>query len=371
MPLFIATYLDKDHTGMSKEFISDSKQSLNYFLSQKGYQYISIRRIWFYSQLNDKRKAQFFQSCADLIESGLNLQESLKIYADQTSHKILKILALELLNNLVQGRNIFETDSNEFFDEFVLPNLNQICSNQSNLSIFRLISNYYFEKVENKKKLNNVLAYPLITLIVLGVSLYFALFMILPSVLQLVPAERITAATRSLIYLKDHIIQILMYGSMVLIFVLSGRKYLIYIPFIARLEVMDFWSQMSFCLMNQFHFVQALNIIKDNFNPRISRHIYCAIENMNRGMDIASSFLKFPGVNKTQLHLLKLGEISGCMEKNLKFINEQEQKFKKNIRDKIIFWTQPFLLLMMGGVLLWILLGTVIPIYENFQEMGI
>lgn len=370
VPLFVATYLDKNHNGIQKKYISESKAVLQEILFKSGFQYISIRRIWIHQKVALLQKAEFFQSCADLLESGLNLQESLKIYAEQANHKILKILAFDILDNMNRGKNIFEIQSNDFFDEFIVANLKQICNNQSNLFIFRLISGYYFEKVESQRRLKNVLLYPLITFVVLGVALYFALYMILPSVLQLVPVSKISFATQSLIYVKNYFWEIVGCIALFMSLLFLCRKQLSYIPTVARLEIIDLWSQLSFCLMNKFLFIDALHIVKDNFNPRISRYIYYVIENIQRGHEISWSFKDLPGINKAQLHLLKMGEISGCMEKNLKFISEQEKKFKKNISDKIIFWTQPFLLLIMGGVLLWILLGTVIPIYENFHEMG-
>lgn len=370
LPLFVATYLDKNYTGIKKKFMSESKVSLQQFLLAEGFQYVSIQHVWLHQKITDYHKAHFFQSCADLLESGLNLQESLKIYEEQCSHKILKIVTQEILDHLSKGRNIFDIQRNDFFDDFIVSNLKQICSTQSNLVVFKLISEYYFEKIESKKKLTNVLFYPLLTLFILGVSLYFSIDMVLPSVLQLVPVSKISLATKSLMFVKDNVSIILYSVASIFFFMILCRKNLSFIPIVARFEVMDFWRQMSFCLSNQFHFNQALHIVKDNFNARVSRHIYYVIDSLNRGHDVKTSFLHFPGINKAQLHVLKMGEISGCMEKNLKFISEQEQKFKKNMSDKIIFWTQPILLLIMGIVLMWILLGTVVPIYENFHEMG-
>jgi len=250
------------------------------------------------------------------------------------------------------------------------------------------VSQYLEAQVSLRNKIFSILAYPVLMMILSGLILLFLISFVVPKVTSIFSdmQKALPLPTIILLSISDFLRN---FGWVLILLMISGvfwlKRYIatpagrwqydritLKLPVIGRLfkimAVARFAKTLATLLEAGIPLLPALAIVQEIVgNKVVEKAIENARENIREGEGIAEPLKKSGLFPPLLTHLIAVGEKSGELEPML---NKVSQSYENEVETTVTTMTSllgPFMILFMGGVVLFIVLAVLLPIFDLSQ----
>lgn len=337
--------------------------------------------------ISDKELLLIFYELNLMLESNINISDALDILIKNKSKKstleFLKLIRYSLSN----GKSIVENLNDFKINDLVISFL-KISQDNGNIALnIKTLSSLLQENYEIKKGFIKSLTYPILLFISFFSSLIIIFNLVIPKfeVIFSQIKNELPFPTKVLLQV-DYIFEnyaFYILGITVFLFIIFAyfyKKNLLFkeivekllvekIPLISDIyrymQYYKFFLMMDIMLKSNYEFHKALIsskiLLKNKYLLDRIRVINSLLQN---GKSISDAFLKTKLFDDMILNLINTAEISNCMDI---VINEIKNIYKNRFYEKInllISLVQPLFLILISGLILWVVLGIFVPIWD-------
>ena len=337
--------------------------------------------------ISDKELLLIFYELNLMLESNINISDALDILIKNKSKRstleFLKLIRYSLSN----GKSIVENLNDFKINDLVISFL-KISQDNGNIALnIKTLSSLLQENYEIKKGFIKSLTYPILLFISFFSSLIIIFNLVIPKfeVIFSQIKNELPFPTKVLLQVdyifENYVFYIL--GITVFLFIIFAyfyKKNLLFKEIIEKLLVekiplisdiyrymqyYKFFLMMDIMLKSNYEFHKALIsskiLLKNKYLLDRIRVINSLLQN---GKSISDAFLKTKLFDDMILNLINTAEISNCMDI---VINEIKNIYKNRFYEKInllISLVQPLFLILISGLILWVVLGIFVPIWD-------
>ncbi len=367
--------------NISNEKLPNNVVEIKEIKSKFSFDFIKQKNI------SDKELLLIFYELNLMLESNINISDALDILIKNKSKKstleFLKLIRYSLSN----GKSIVENLNDFKINDLVISFL-KISQDNGNIALnIKTLSSLLQENYEIKKGFIKSLTYPIILFISFFSSLIIIFNLVIPKfeVIFSQIKNELPFPTKVLLqvdYIFEnyvfYILGITIFLSV--IFAYFYKKNLLFKEIIEKLLVekiplisdiyrymqyYKFFLMMDIMLKSNYEFHKALIsskiLLKNKYLLDRIRVINSLLQN---GKSISDAFLKTKLFDDMILNLINTAEISNCMDI---VINEIKNIYKNRFYEKInllISLVQPLFLILISGLILWVVLGIFVPIWD-------
>ena len=390
----------KNFEKVSGTISAETKEEAILMLENANYNIIKIKRQIFTLKSRSTKLTQqdliaFFSSMSSMDRVNIDVLQSLEMMKnDIATTPNLTYVCEKLYFAVLNGSTLSEacaSASKSFSDDFV--GLIKIAEETGNFSnIFDQIVDYIKWSYEMNKRSRSAMLGPIVTLIMTFVIIVVMSILVLPKITTFLDemGGKTPWYTTSLIVFagfiqkKWYIVTGIIGGSYLIIKLLSLANenirikidfLKIKIPGIGDLLLkMDVSRFISFFSLMYNSGADILTIISSVSNTVKNKYIGHRIKNMK--YNILNGDTIFQAIDKEQVFpkmfrkLVSIcdatGEVGNVLI-NVKFFYDQETK---DVTDKMVALIKPVLTIILGGIVLWMALAMMMPIYSNMGSIG-
>lgn len=335
----------------------------------------------------------FTRELATLLDGGIPIDKSIRLMMDTQQNKATKALLEDVLNSLKTGRSLAQSLS-DYPKIFSPVHISMIQAGEEGGVLPNVLKRLtqYEERVERvKNAVVSAMIYPLILLFTGLLSITVIVTYVVPSFTEIFDNMEMPAPAP--LYILGGISKIVSsYGwAVILGFLLLFLLYLrvlknhrplrekvdrikIRLPYVGKvfweIETSRFARTLGTLLENGVPLIRSLDMVQHTLsNVYLADCIEKTKLEVKQGISLTAALSKrsfLPGPN---IHILAAGEETGCMDKMLlKVADNQEQELEERIK-KIVGLLEPMLILFMGvviGIIVVSMLGSIFSLTENF-----
>ncbi len=327
---------------------------------------------------------------ATLLGSSVPLMEALAALIDQVEKPIHKQVWVSVRDRVREGASLADAlgqhpkTFSTLYQQMVKAGE---ASGTLDLILLRM-SQYLEAQVAIRNKIFSILAYPVLMMILSGMILLFLISFVVPKVTSIFSdmQQALPLPTILLLAISNFLRN---YGWMIILLIVFVAVWLkryiatpigrwhydritIKLPLVGRLvkimAVARFAKTLATLLEAGIPLLPALAIVQEVVgNKVVEKAIEKARENIREGEGIAEPLKKSGLFPPLLTHLIAVGEKSGELEPML---NKVSQSYENEVETTVTTMTSllgPFMILAMGGVVLFIVLAVLLPIFDLSQ----
>jgi type II secretory pathway component PulF len=345
-------------------------------------------------RLSLKDKMLFARHMDMMTRSGMQILDALEILKKQTTSKsflsMLDGLIAEVRNGqfLSVGMQKYRTIFGDFF-----INLIRVGETSGTLSEnFRYLAEELEKKGELQSKIRGAMAYPIIILIatlgITGLLSFFIFPKILP-VLTSLNAElpmttRIFIASSGFLFSYGlQILGIMVVGVIIFSVLLRLRSFkliwhnaILSIPYVGKvsteINIIGLSRTLNLLLHGGVQIVEALDITADTLTNLVYQdEVRRIAESVRRGEPMSRAMIANPRLfPSTYSQMASVGENTGKLDETMVFLADFYESELDNSTKSMSNVLEPALLLVMGGVVMFVAVSIITPIYSMTQNLG-
>ena len=335
-----------------------------------------------------QEKILFTKNMALALRSGVSLVNSLKLMTNQAKSKSMQKILASLMDDANRGVFLsasLEKFRNVFGDLFI--NVIKVAETSGTLPENLLYLGDELHKKEMlRKKVKGALIYPVIILIATIIIAVTMIVFVFPKILPLFQSAHVQLplTTRILIGVSNAFTNYrlwLLIGTIILIVGIkilmkvpavrfSYSTWLFYLPImggaVVNYNMATFTRTFALLLKSGVKITEALEITSVTVtNPVYRKELLKSADGVRQGEFLSKSIAEKPKHFPTLLvNMIEVGENTGNLTENLQYLAEYYENevddFVKNLSSIL----EPFLLLFMGGIVGFIALSFITPIYQ-------
>jgi general secretion pathway protein F len=368
-------------TNLSNEKLP--KNILEIKEQKKNFEFLLKRK----KRIKKKDLNLLFYELSLMLNSKINLTDSIDILIknkkDKNLIEFLKILKYSFAN----GKSVRENLGDFDIDNVIISFLENLQNSGNSLLNLKALNSLLKENEEIKKSFFKALSYPIILSIALFSSLFAIFTFVLPKfkTIFLNVQTELPIATRILLFFDDFfqnyfLIFLIILSSLfflLLYFYKSSDRFQRYLEKIIvenLFMIKDIYLSMQFykfflvidiMLKSNYEFHKALISSKILLkNKYLLDKISIIDTSLQNGKSINESFFRTKIFDDIVLNLINTGEVTNSLDVT---IYEIKEIYKNRFYEKtnlLISFIQPIFLLIIMGLILWIVLGIFLPIWD-------
>ncbi len=344
-----------------------------------------------------KECGTFIQNLAMLLNAGLTLIDALKTLLLETRNKAMKKAIQRITDEVESGTPLWQAmDDQHLFSPYAVA-LTRIGEEAGNLARnMEYLSVQQEKDAELRGKVKMAMIYPSVVLVLMFVMVMGLGIFVLPNLVSVLFAlnAKLPWSTKLLIKFSNFFSQhgILAVGSSVgtvVVFALlnmwppvkRGTQWLVFrIPGIGRLAreatIARFGVILGGLLRAGVPLVEALRSLTDVTTVLSYRAFYKRLtDDVNQGQSFQKCFAEIHGTKgllpQSVQSLIVVGERSGSLADVLMKIADIYDKKASETAQKLPIILEPMLLLFIGGLVAFIAISIIVPIYSVVGQMGV
>ncbi len=329
----------------------------------------------------------FTQELSSLVSSGLSIDRSLSLLGSLTENRRLRGVIKDILKRVEGGDSLSEAMSHHqgIFSKLYI---NMIKAGESGGFLEIVLSRMaqYLQSIkEIREYLISVMIYPLILTIVSGISIIILLTFVIPRFARIFSdmGRAIPIPTQILLFVSHWIreywwICIGIIGVIYLVLKIYkqdderslkwGRFKLnlwTYGEMIRKIEVARFSRTLGTLLKSGVSILSALNLVKDiSQNRAISDAISYTHDRLREGSRLSKSLDETGVFPPMAIQMIGVGEETGRLDEMLIKVAETYEESTKNTVRRIVSLLEPFIILVMGCVVGFIVISMLLAIFS-------
>ncbi|HVN87841.1 MAG TPA: type II secretion system inner membrane protein GspF [Candidatus Binatia bacterium] len=377
------TEVAEDRTGRAVAAVADAGPSSRFQLPQ-----VNLTQL--FERVTPQDLALMTRQLSTLVGAGLPLVECLNALIEQLENARLKRTLTQVREQVVEGRALADAmreHPSVFSDLFV--NMVRAGEASGALDVVLLRLAEYTEKAaELRGKVRTALTYPVLMCVLGGAILLFLVSYVVPKVTRIFEETKQALPTMTVILLAISnfcanywwlivgVVVAVVIGVRVSIRTPAGRMrwdgYLLRVPYfgklIKKIALARFSRTLSTLLTSGIPLLTSLDIVKNVVgNVVLSDAIENARNSIREGQSIAPPLKKSGLFPPLVLHMVAVGEKSGELEQMLA---RAADTYDNEVEGAVAAMTsilEPVMIVLMGGVVLFIVLAILLPIFELNQ----
>ncbi len=328
-----------------------------------------------------------------LLETGSNLQASLQAMQNQLSNPAMVEIVTQLREDIEQGRQ-FSTALAKHPELFSSTYVNLIAASEDGGFMHEVLEQ--LDDMEEKREqlrqtIMSALSYPIFLMVFAFAVVVFVLVVVFPKFADLFSqiADQLPATTVFLMATSNLIQH--HWGYLVGGLILSIASFKLWSASEQGKQKLD-WAKLHFPLVkgvfSQLYLVQSLRVLslslgngvnimdslhasRDVVNNRIfQQFIHQAEEQVESGKGIAIGFQNTSFIPPIVAQMIQTGEDSGNLAKVLRRLASYYETELSNKLKTLSRLAEPFMLLVMGGVVGLIVSSLILPIFKLSRAVG-
>lgn len=386
MPLFRYAGYRADGSKVEGRIEASQLEEAFFRLKEQGVYPKLLRPEKGWSPPKRENLSHITRQLSTLLGAGVPLVDALKGIAQESSSSLSRILN-EVRERVSGGASLWKAleEQGKIFPEFYINMVRASEMSGQLPSVLERIASYLESQDSVKARLRSAMLYPAIALLVAGSVLFFIFLYVMPKIIKIFEDTKtdLPFITEILIaitsFLKHFwfIIPLAIGGIIYGIRYLKNKKpelidrLLLKEPLriLRPLYISRFTKTLAFLLEGGVPMIKALEVsAKTTGNTVIEKNILLASKTVAEGGRLSASLQGFPPV---LLELIATGERSGTLVENLKKASSSyEEEFSRRLTSAITI-LEPAMIIVMGLIVLFVVLGVVLPLFELNQLIRI
>jgi general secretion pathway protein F len=324
---------------------------------------------------------------ATLLKSGLPLEESLQAVAEQTEKPRVQRIVLGVRSKVVEGHPLADglKDFPNAFPEIYRATVSAGEQSGKLDSVLERLSDYTESRQVMGQQVSNALVYPIVLLVLSFAIVSFLLAYVVPQVVAVFESghQELPFATRLLIGMSDLVRLYWVYAVIVIAVATWGFLRWLKAP-AARLRFDRFMLKVPLAGklirgVNTARFSRTFSILTASAVPvlealRISAEVVSSLPmkqaveeaalRVREGAAIGKSLAARKVFPPMMIHLISSGESSGELEKMLERAASNQEREMDGLLSTMTNLLGPFMVVFMGGVVMFIVIALLLPIFQ-------
>ena len=345
------------------------------------------------SKVSTKDKIVFTRQFATLIGAGLPLSNALRTLVEQTQSKPMRMVIEDVLSMIEAGKSLFEACSKhpDVFDQVYLSLIQAgEASGTLDLALKRL-ADQKEKDAAMMSKIRGALTYPIIVLLVIIAVVVFMMVMVVPQVSDLYSqmGQVLPVATQVLVAISNFVIHqwyivLIMVGVLGVVLVQFFKtetgmklmaKFKLHVPIFSKLFLRlynaRFARTMQMLLSTGVALLEAMRMAGEaTSNVEYYNQIKLAQEKVQAGKPLSEALKDKKYMMPLVPQMASIGEESGKIDEMLgKAAQVYEDELDEQIAT-ISTMIEPILMVIMAGLIGFIVLAVLMPIYSLVSSVG-
>ncbi|MCM8784844.1 MAG: type II secretion system F family protein [Candidatus Omnitrophica bacterium] len=397
MPTFIYTILDKKGKIKKGKKDSENLNKLKDEIQKEGYYILSIKEwkklnFLVFNRIREEDLIVAIKELSTFLSSKIPLDEALSGLIIQMKEGKLKNIFMDIQKSIREGvsfSNALKKYSDLFSNMFI--SMVKVGEETGNLDlVLSRIADFLEKRNAFKNKIKVIMTYPVFMCIVAFFVLIFILSFIVPTITRIFSeiSLNLPILTKILIKIANFLRFFWIYSFLFVILLLllvknflkTKKGKMIFenilwkVPFLndifLKREIINFSKTLSTLINGGVDIIDSLNIGKEVLNSiNIKKEIEKLTEYVSKGGSISSGFSKCKYFPYLFTQLVSAGERSGNLSEMLDKVGDiyQEELSQKSMR--FVTFLEPFMILFMGGIIGFIVISVLLPIFQISQSI--
>lgn len=243
---------------------------------------------------------------------------------------------------------------------------------------FFSLSDYYQSRAEMAAKLEKAYRYPLFLFVLWGITFYVLMTVLVPPMGDFLATlgRDVTPVTRSLLAFSRGVST---YGLGVMgglgllgLWFLTplgraqARGWAARLPLVRQARSVRFLGTLAALLRGGVSLMPALCLVEKNTSLG-NRPLSPLVAG---GLSLSQAAERQHLLDDLSIRMIAVGERTGKLVDALDFARKHHKRALEKSLDGLIQTLEPTMLLILGGLLLWIVLGTIYPLYDSFSHIA-
>jgi len=329
----------------------------------------------------------FTQELSTLISAGLPLDRSLSILGTLTENERLSETVKDVLKRIEGGNSLAEALGNH---PRIFPKLyiNMVKAGESGgflEVILSRLAQYLQSTKEIRDYLISVMIYPLILIIVSGVSIAILMTFVIPRFARIFSdmGQAIPLSTQIMLSISHSVKSYWWMGLGIIVMIYLGLRiynqdeerrlrwdkfklrWVAVGDLIKKVEVARFSRTLGTLIQSGVSILPALNLVKEiSQNRVISRSIAHVHDRLREGKAISKSLEEAEVFPPLAVHLISVGEETGKLDAMLIKVAEAYEENVRNAIKRFVSLLEPLIILVMGAVVGFIVISMLLAIFS-------
>ena len=329
----------------------------------------------------------FTQELSTLISAGLPLDRSLGILGTLTENERLSEAVKDVLKRIEGGNSLAEALGNH---PRIFPKLyvNMVKAGESGgflEVILSRLAQYLQSTKEIRDYLISVMIYPLILMVVSGVSIVILMTFVIPRFARIFSdmGQAIPLSTQIMLSISYSIKSYWWIGLGIILMIYLGLRiynqdeerrlrwdkfklrWVAIGDLIKKVEVARFSRTLGTLIQSGVSILPALNLVKEiSQNRVISRSIAYVHDRLREGKAISKSLEEAGVFPPLAVHLISVGEETGKLDAMLIKVAESYEENVRNTIKRFVSLLEPLIILVMGAVVGFIVISMLLAIFS-------
>ena len=380
------------------EVKAKSVQDLQIQLKNRNYELISYRLKIIPSSFvcidKNKTLGEFCYSMAYLLSSGVRLDAALEVILSEESNASFASVLERITLAVQEGSPLSHAcalESQLFDDVFLL--MTETGEKTGTLSkSFQSLALHYEQTQQLKDKIKKECRYPLFLLGVVFIAIGVIMNFLVPNLVSFLEGmdQELPLATKSLVY-TSHVVTeygfwlMAMLGGIGIVLTIlrfhpkykeKYRFFLERLPLWGRIS--KFWQKLCYfeilgvLTKSGVPLLHAISLFQQTHrSPSIRSTASYLHQHITMGHSLSESMKSSMFFGASACQIVAVGERSGKLSDAFLYIAKNHKiQLDKEI-SRLISVIEPTMIVLIGGVLIWVVLGTIYPLYDSFTQIHV
>lgn len=330
---------------------------------------------------------------ATLLAAGIPVEESLRGVSEQTEKNNVRELIIGIRSKVLEGYGLAQAMA-QFPNAF--PELYRATVNSGEQTghldlVLEKLAHYTERQQQTKQKVQQALIYPLIMIVVSIGIISFLLSFVVPKIIEVFTSsgQTLPDMTVILISISDFVQAYGLYTLLVIILSLAAFK-----RSLKNIHVNTMWHRLLLKIPIISYLIKTINVARyiHTFGilfaagvsvletMKVSASLITnvvmkeafdhATLKVREGSSIGESLKETRYISPMAIHLIASGEKSGQLSNMMERAADHLDSEVRRLIDTSLTLLEPMVILMMGAVVLFIVLATLLPIFSMEQLVG-
>lgn len=396
MPRYKYTARDNKGKTITGVLNVTNENELHVRLRDDGKYLIDCREVGakqFVTPLKTQQVTDFCRQISTLLGAGVSLVRALSIISESESIKPKERRVYQSVLKFVrQGIALSEAMEmqNGAFPSLLINMVKSAEAGGSMDETFLRMADHYDKEFRLASKVKSAMTYPKILIFMIVVVVCIVMTYILPQFEEMFALmDELPKSTQALMWISDMMREhyLILIAACIAIYIVVRLllmvpiicyykdKALLYLPLIGKLEKTIFTARFSRTLCSLYTagipMVTCLQIGKTTIgNTYIERQFGAAISYVKSGGNLSDALGRIDGfVNKLPSNI-KVGEETGSLDTMLIALADSLDYESEIAIEKMVSYLEPAMIVVMAGIVGFIIISVITPIYGSYDAMG-
>lgn len=345
----------------------------------------------FFESVKPRDLSVFCHQFVSVIDAGVSVDEALGLLGQQTQNKLLRKAIFKTQKGIQQGETLADAMRKQGKRVFAPMFVNMVSAGEAsgNLSVaFSRMADYYENANKTKSALQKAMIYPAVVLVVVVAVMFLMMLFVLPKFKDIFAdmGAELPWITRAIMGVSDFFVgywwAILGVGALAglgiwafsrtkkgtYFFAWVMRKIPVFGPLTVKSASAQFARTFATLTASGIPIIEALEIVSRSMtNVYFRDEILHAREQVAVGTSLAAS-LQFSGLFPPMvIHMVRIGEESGDLEKMLDKLSEYYDEEVQAATKNVMALLEPMIIVLLCLVVGTIAIGVMLPMFSMYN----